>query len=990
MKSRERSTHTHRERRPQHTTRTSLELVPYDQDPLRALAERLLDRCLDRPPDLRHAVVLFSHYPAVRRFRKLLLDVALTRGVTALLPPFTGTLIGWLQAFADDQLRTLNEPARELLLMEALAEHPGLTQRWGTWPLVDSRLRVFDEISLDEGRVPVDLNAFAGLLAGGYGIPDPTFAPLSEEAYLAHTLWGAWRHQLAAEGTQDAPAQLLSGLTRSLNQVPKDTHIYLTGFVSFPRAIFRWIKVLRARGQLTVLLHGQYGATGYHPDDLITETCHVLGVEPQDEPASSAYNRFLNNVFVPQAGDLLERARRQAAACVTSPARGHLVVHEAQSFEDEARAIDIQVRRWRLQGHRHIGIVTSDRKLARRVRALLERANVQLHDTAGWRLSTSSAATGLMRWIECIERDFAYAPLVDLLNSPFVSLGLSPRERADMITWFEAVVVSRQNAIRNLARYRRAVLHEHERLDTRYRQGATKSLCRLLDTLERAAKPLIRLNDSRAHPVTEYLAAIAHGLEDLRMATAFAGDAAGEQLLSVLNEMAVATARHPLQVDWSEFNTWLRRNLERRRFEPLPDSSDVQLLSFSDSRLHRFDGVVIAGTIREHLPGAITRPAFFNDSARRQLGLPTLSTDRRGLFYDFRRLLEAAPRVLITLRQEHQGEPVAPSPWVERLRAFHSIAYAESLECDEHALLARSAATEIVGREPAPLPRPTNYPAPALPLIRVPQALSATAHQRLLDCPYQYYATDGLSLKPREAVRDQLEKREFGQRVHQILQAFHLGVPGLPGPFRKKLAADTRDEAVALLADIARVLFADDIQQSILARGWLFRWHDLIESYVEWESMLERGWTPSAAELPERRACENDTTALTLTARIDRLDRGEAGFGIIDYKTGRVPELAMILAGEEIQLPFYTLVLAQPAAQALYLKLTSSQVSDKVRLEREPLQMLAQRVRERILNVQEAIGHGTGLPAWGDDVTCAQCAMQGLCRKEMWIEEDRV
>ena len=44
---------------------------------------------------------------------------------------------------------------------------------------------------------------------------------------------------------------------------------------------------------------------------------------------------------------------------------------------------------------------------------------VTLADESGWKLSTTSAAAALMRWLDLVLSDFAYADLLDWLQSPF-------------------------------------------------------------------------------------------------------------------------------------------------------------------------------------------------------------------------------------------------------------------------------------------------------------------------------------------------------------------------------------------------------------------------------------------------------------------------------------------------------------------------------------------------------------------------------------------
>ncbi|MBL0038622.1 MAG: hypothetical protein IPP36_08500 [Nitrosomonadales bacterium] len=78
----------------------------------------------------------------------------------------------------------------------------------------------------------------------------------------------------------------------------------------------------------------------------------------------------------------------------------------AHGLEQEARAAEVQIRRWLLAGKKNIAIVAQDRLVARRMRALLERAGVLVCDETGWKLSTLSVSTVLMRWLDALQSDF--------------------------------------------------------------------------------------------------------------------------------------------------------------------------------------------------------------------------------------------------------------------------------------------------------------------------------------------------------------------------------------------------------------------------------------------------------------------------------------------------------------------------------------------------------------------------------------------------------
>jgi ATP-dependent helicase/nuclease subunit B len=963
----------------------SIQLVPYGDDPLRYLARLLHERHRDRLPDLSRHVVLFPHAGAVPRFRRILLKQAAQDGHAALLPPYIGVLSAWARRHASEQQQALSETAREILLRDLLGEIPSWSRQYHAWPLVDSLLALFDELTLHRCELPGEPAGLLPRIAKNLAAQMDEASPFIDEARLVQALWNAWRARLAQNHWQDPPLQITDGLRRSLDNLPQDSHFYLAGFVDFTRAELEWMKTLRAQGRLTLVRHGR-GAAEYA--DSAASFRRAREAAPGTEATPDAYAAFLDRVFADDAGALARRAREQRSASRESPARGRLTIHEAADAESEARAIDLQVRRWLLEGRRDIGIVTSDRRLARRVRALLERANIGLLDAGGWTLSTTSAATALARWLECLEQRFAHGPLLDLLKSPFLQLGWGRAELDRLVPWFEQHVVRERNIAAGLDNYLFGLNRVRAGLEARAGLDVVDALEQLLHRIQTTAAELLELTHGRPRAALEFLEALRESLMNLGLAPGFENDDAGRELLDVLEEMRVAAIHSGLRLSWTEFHEWLKRKMEQRRFHPPMNGRGVELMGFAESRLYRYDALIIAGSLREHLPGRVGAPAYFNDAVRTELGLPSLARRYASQFYDFRRLLEAAPRVLISLHAEHEGEPLAPSPWVERLRAFHELAYRETLADPALDWLVQQPGTMIADRT-AELPSPQNPPAARLPAALVPAVLSATDHQRLIDCPYQFFAACGLGLTPEKEVQEEIEKSDFGKHVHRILQAFHTGVPGLPGPWRQPLDETAMPQAQTLLDEISQAVFAADLRRRFTTRAWLYRWQRCIPAYLEWERKRAARWKVQATETRKQRDHCDGGTCVSIVGRIDRMDRGAEGVGLVDYKTGAPPSRDLVLQGESIQLPFYALLLdGEVIAQALFLSLQDGEVAEKVVLESETIARLYEAVRQRMILLQRRLGEEAPLPAWGDAETCRVCAMEGLCRREMWLQAD--
>jgi ATP-dependent helicase/nuclease subunit B len=955
-------------------------VIPYHQDPLAHLARHLLDSHRARLPDLSGVTVLLPSPLASARLRRRLLQEARCRGQAALLGPAISTLTAWATERIRLDLPILAEQARELALIEALLEHPAIVRQATPWSLARDLLALFDELTLQRVSLPAELGELIARLQHGYAVGDTVPPPLSQEAQLVFTLWHAWHDQLQGEGRLDVTAAYVTRLALSLETVEPERQFYLAGFHRLSPPEREWIQALLRRGQAQLILHGQVGRPDtYHPDAPLAELCQQLHATPPPQGAMPPLTRFLDAVYAGEGPPLAQRAAAFAQAVAPSPIADTVRVFAADDAEQEARAVDVAVRRWLLLGCRQIGIVTQDRRLARRLRALLERADVTLADAAGWALSTTNAAAALQRWLQVVEQDFPYGPLLDLLKSAFV---FPERDRAAHLAAVQRLEqgVIRQGSITcGIARYRRYLRSQEQR-----RGAADTAVHELLSGVQQAARPLLRLlKGKRRYAPQAYLMALRESLDRLGLGQGLQRDPAGQRVLAELERLLQALGGRRLRLSWVEFRAWLGQTLERFHYRPAADHDLVQLLSLEQTPLCRFDAVVIAGLGRDHAPGPGLGSPFFNDRVRRELGLLTSRAIWSARFHHFRRLLESAPRVLLTVPREEAGEPVVPCPWLERLQTFHRLAYGHGLHDEELRQLVAHPATAVVRADTPALPQVSTRPAPVLQPGLLPQTLTPGAYQDLVDCPYRFYARRCLGLTAPAQVREALEKADYGQRLHRCLEAFHGGLPELPAPFREPLDAAHREAAIARLEAISQAVFARDLDANFLHRGWLQRWRQVIPDYIDWQIDRGRAWHFASAEVETQMAL---TPGVRLQGRIDRIDQGVSGWGIIDYKTGSTPAQDAIDSGEAVQLPCYALLAAGPVTAAEYLRLDPRGLRQRIGLQGAQLQALAAQTGTRLIELVTAMRQGAPLPAWGSPEVCERCELSGVCRHQSWAD----
>jgi RecB family exonuclease len=121
-----------------------------------------------------------------------------------------------------------------------------------------------------------------------------------------------------------------------------------------------------------------------------------------------------------------------------------------------------------------------------------------------------------------------------------------------------------------------------------------------------------------------------------------------------------------------------------------------------------------------------------------------------------------------------------------------------------------------------------------------------------------------------------------------------------------------------------------------------------------------------------------------LHGRIDRVDRHDNMFSLIDYKTGTVPKPADVRAAEEVQLVSYSLLM-EHVESVLYLGLDGREgVNDRTHISGDELVALRGQVRDRLVDLMNRIREGAPMPAIGDEATCRHCDAAGICRRKAW------
>lgn len=835
-------------------------------------------------PDLRGATVLLPSYHVAQPLAQALSAAA---NLPALLLPQMYTLNDWAQRIQLDA-PLAKDSQRHALLYQHLRR-----QKWfekaDLWSMTQELLVLFDELTYALDELTDDADAFAAAVQNAYQARQNNALQL--EARLVFELW----HAMLSGAELDKARAYQQQLARLALQA--DAPVYVLRASDWDAIEQRFLDQYAQRTDVTVF-------------------------------------------------DL----REMAATSLQSPPplAGKLKFFAATSLEQEARAAAMQVRRWLDQGKRDIAIVAQDRVAARRVRALLERAEVLVADETGWTYATLSVSTVLERWLTALQSDFYHHDLLDLLKSPYIFADMAAGERKAAVYQLEQLL-RRHGVVAGLEKFIALVAHEtllHQPL-ARLRQAAAM------------------LGQGDRMTLSGWLLALSESLHLLGIDRGLQQDDAGAKLL-----LALATWQQELSGDagsyrFAEWRRWLAQQLDTETYHDSGIESPVRLTHLAATRWRSFDAVLLLGCDADHLPSPADGGRWFNDAVRSSLDLPTRGSRAARQRDDLLSLLSLNPCVLVTWQKDKNGEQGLLSPWLQMLRDHHQMAHGDDL--GENELEGFLAAEDARAVE---LPQAVQ-PMPCVLPEAVPQSISISAYNSLVACPYQYYARYILRLNELDEVQEAIEKRDYGERVHDILRRFHERYPCV--------SDHDAGEMEPALRSISEEVFADLLEQDFAARAWLARWHKSLPAYLAWQAGNEaQGWRYAGSE----NEFDWPLEGIRLRGRIDRLDVREQEKRVLDYKTQGDQMLRNKLRepGEDVQLACYAY--AHEAADAAFVSIENGAV--KLVEPKHDVPQLAQLNAERLVQAMARIRGSAGLPANGIDAACAYCEVRGVCRKGEW------
>jgi ATP-dependent helicase/nuclease subunit B len=713
-----------------------------------------------------------------------------------------------------------------------------------------------------------------------------------------------WRFQLDDWGAVDAATRrnlLFRHAARRWRAEPPATPIVAAGVTSAAPALAGLLRVVSELPQGAVILPDLDLAM----DDAVWDELGRAGAAP--EPGAEPFARgdavshpqyhlklLLNRMGLAR-GEVQPWHRRGEAAA--PPERSHAIsalflppeasrrwidlapdkrrlagvrVMQCATPEEEAQAVALLVREALEMAGKRVAVITPDRALARRIVAHLLRWGIVADDTAGRPLSQTAAGRLLLLAAEVAAGGAAPVALTALLMHPLANGGMDRRD------WLARVRVL-ELALRGprpkdgLAPLTRIVGERARR---------NPGLAEWWDEVEGILSPLLALPAEIA--LSDAIAVVVSAAEALAGERLWARED-GRALARFVEELLLTAREAGTRVETPQFDPILRDAMEEIAVRPpWGGHGRVAIYGLLESRMSRADLVICAALNEGNWPARGAVDPLLAPPVLRALGVPGADF-RIGLSaHDLAGAL-GAPEVVLSRSARDESGPAIPSRFLLRVQALLGDLldrHAETRAVD----LAR-ALTEADPAEPYP------RPAPDPSADRRSVDISATALDRLLGDPFQFYAGRIMGLGELEAIEDEPGPQWQGIAAHAILQRWH-----------EARGADPEAEIAPIMAAVMEEANAHPLMRAL--------WEPRLLAALEWVASEVRSSDREVLAVEAQGEMRFD--GVRVHGRADRIDRlPSGGLAIVDYKTGAPPSPTQVKAGYALQLGVLGLIAEQ-------------------------------------------------------------------------------
>ena len=416
----------------------------------------------------------------------------------------------------------------------------------------------------------------------------------------------------------------------------------------------------------------------------------------------------------------------------------------------------------------------------------------------------------------------------------------------------------------------------------------------------------------------------------------------------------------------------------------------LQVLGFLETRGLRFDRVYFLDANADILPSARKEDTILSHFVRESLGLSTYKTRETLSRYYFNALVSGAKEAHIFYKDAADKER---SPFVEKL--------IWDLERQKNPPAVNEVHLRVDFSQAGP--KKINKTPQLIAALKA-REFSPSAIDTYLNCGLRFYYHYALRLSEKDEISDDIEQRDIGTIVHEVLEKFFQTRVGKPLNIMEKDYGEIKELAGQVFEERLKghnagfeYLIKKQVQRRL---GDILDYH---RDHLAGVTILDCE-TKLTAELPTRHGL------IRLKGRADRVDERGGVIHILDYKTGvraAVPNWQKFDLGlredwsatlKSTQLPFYILaymaghnITSAAGMDASLMLLGAENIAEetlyKERYKKTPDKAaLFGTYKEAITALlEEILDIDLPFSPPPDETPCAVCPFKNLCGRQ-WVE----
>lgn len=544
-------------------------------------------------------------------------------------------------------------------------------------------------------------------------------------------------------------------------------------------------------------------------------------------------------------------------------------------------------------------LITPDRNLAVRVQACLGQWDVQCDDSAGTALSATAIGRFMLSLAHVFgqEQDINPVPFLAALKSPYAGGGRSWPFTMEYRTLVRRLEKDIFRGIRPAGGFDGIIAG----LTGNGKSGSADFAAHLA-----AYMASLSALAEGTHTLSKFVAAHVRVMEDLaarpdmdgaeRLWRGEDGEAAAQFLIALQEQDDIAPAL-TMAGYGALFESLLAGQSVYPRYGTHPR---LAILGQIEARMIKADRIILGGLNEGVWPPDTGFDAWMSRPMRASFGLPALERKITLAAHDFTSAFGSQDLVL-TRAMRIGGQPAIASRWLQRLDTILTACGLPKQDWPQKTgARYRYWAHYLTGAfaEPVPITRPMPRP----PLAVRPTMFSITDIERWVRDPYALYAKRILRLKTLDKVDMDITAADRGTLIHTAMDNFTRAYPGDTLP----------DGALDRLIAVGRDVFNRQAGHPEIHGLW---WPRFVKA-AEWYIGFEKKRRYAIAEIFSEAECTWSTTAgdmtFTLHGKADRLEKLKDGqWAVIDYKTGKPPEVRDVAMGIASQLPLEAYILMQ-------------------------------------------------------------------------------